>query len=53
MQTQVYDQEQVQIVFERDIQPLYEERKQFLQESIIDVATVRGFVMRYRIKRRF
>lgn len=53
MQTQVYDQEQVQIVFERDIQPLYEERKQFLQETIIDVATVRRLAMSYRIEWRF
>ena len=43
LQTQVYDHEQIQLVFERDIQPLFEERKQFLQESIIDLATVGGF----------
>ncbi|CAF2574698.1 unnamed protein product [Rotaria sp. Silwood2] len=36
LQTQVYNTEQAQMVFERDIKPLFEERKQFLQESVID-----------------
>ncbi|CAF1416429.1 unnamed protein product [Adineta steineri] len=32
----IYDEEQTQMVFERDIIPLIEERKQFLRESIGD-----------------
>ncbi len=34
--SQIYNEEQIQVVFERDIQPLFDERKKFLQESIID-----------------
>ena len=40
LQTYVYNNEQTQMVFERDIQPLFEARKQFLQETIIDLAEV-------------
>jgi hypothetical protein len=36
----VYTNEQAQVVFERDIEPLFEERKRFLQESIVDQAEV-------------
>jgi len=36
----VYNNEQIKIVFERDIQPLFEERKIFLQVSVIDQAQV-------------
>ncbi|CAF4692579.1 unnamed protein product [Rotaria sp. Silwood1] len=38
LQTQVYNTEQIEMVFERDIKPLFEERKQFLQETVIDQA---------------
>ncbi|CAF3644133.1 unnamed protein product [Rotaria sordida] len=38
LQTKVYNTEQIQMVFERDIKTLFEERKQFLQESVIDQA---------------
>ncbi|CAF1026509.1 unnamed protein product [Adineta ricciae] len=37
-QNQIYDNEQLKVVFERDIEPILDERKQFLQESIIDQA---------------
>ncbi|CAF2814403.1 unnamed protein product [Rotaria sp. Silwood2] len=33
---QVYNEEQLRIAYGRDIEPLFAERKQFLQESIID-----------------
>ena len=32
----MYNTQQTQAVFERDIQPLFEERKRFLQESVVD-----------------
>ncbi|CAM4747075.1 unnamed protein product [Rotaria magnacalcarata] len=38
LQNEIYDVEQIQIVFERDIQQLFEDRKQYLQESVIDQA---------------
>lgn len=40
LQTQVYNTEQLLVVLERDIKPLLEERKQFLQESVIGQAEV-------------
>ncbi|CAF0926257.1 unnamed protein product [Adineta steineri] len=40
IQTQVYNNEQIEMVYERDIEPLLEERKQFLQESVIDQAKI-------------
>ncbi|CAF0808765.1 unnamed protein product [Rotaria sordida] len=36
LHTHVYNEEQLQAAFERDIEPLFTERKQFLQESILN-----------------
>ena len=32
----MYNEQQMNIAFDRDIEPLLEERKRFLQESIVD-----------------
>ena len=37
----MFNNEQLQTVFERDITPLFEERRQYLQESVIDRIEVR------------
>lgn len=41
LETKVYTSEQLEAVYERDIQPLFDERKEFLQEFIIHQAEVR------------
>ncbi|CAF4534188.1 unnamed protein product [Rotaria sp. Silwood1] len=36
LRTKVYNEEQLRIAYERDIEPLFAERKQFLKDSVID-----------------